>query len=172
MFFIEIGLTLTVSMLGVLVAHATWPCLVHIDWTPFVLAFVILLMICMLLHILRWKCWSYLCHNRQRLQSNSSEHKPTFPFIRIVWTTLIIWSISYVLASTLLDCGTPWWPGLIVPCIYTIYTLSRCSGSCSSSEEEEEPSIVNALASTGGGLSLSESSSIGSTEPSSIGSSL
>lgn len=93
MLFIEIRLTLTVSMLGILIADATWPCLVHIDWTPFILAFVAILILCMFLHMLRWKCWSYLCHichNRQRL-------------------------LAYALASALLGCRTPWWPGLIVP---------------------------------------------------------
>ena len=142
MLFIEIGITLTVFMLGVLIAHATWPCLVHIDWPPFILAFVVILIVCMLLHILRWKCWSYLCHNRQRLRSMSSDRKRPLRIFRITWAALFLWSVAYALVAGL-SCGTPWWPGLVVPALTLIYTLSKWSSSCSSSASE--PSNVNAL---------------------------
>ena len=142
MLFIEIGITLTVFMLGVLIAHATWPCLVHIDWTPFILAFVAILIVCMLMHILRWKCWSYLCHNRQHLRSMSSERKRPLRIFRIVWSALLLWSVAYALATALLDCGTPWWPGVVVPVLTLIYTLSMCSAS---SFSEPESSNVNTL---------------------------
>lgn len=148
MLFIEIRLTLTVSMLGILIADATWPCLVHIDWTPFILDFVAILILCMFLHMLRWKCWSYLCHichNRQRLRSMSSKHKRPLRIVRIIWASLVVWSVAYALASALLGCRTPWWPGLIVPMWSLIsYTVSICSTSCSSSEEPES-SNENAL---------------------------
>ena len=144
MLFIEIRLTLTVSMLGILIAHATWPCLVHIDWTPFILAFVAILILCMFSHMLRSKCWSYLCHYRQRLRSMSSEHKRPLRIVRIIWASLVVWSVAYALASALLGCRTPWWPGLIVPMWSLIYTVSICSTSCSSSEEPES-SNENAL---------------------------
>ena len=127
MLFIEIRLTLTVSMLGILIADATWPCLVHIDWTPFILAFVANLILCMFLHMLRWKCWSYLCHichNRQRLRSISSEDKRPLRIVRIIWASLVVWSVAYALASALLGCRTPWWPGLIVPhVVFDLYSV-------------------------------------------------
>ena len=152
MLFIEIGITLTVFMLGVLVAHATWPCLVHIDWTPFILAFVSILFVCMFLHILRLKCWSYLCHNHQRLRSMSSDRKRPLRIFRITWASLVLWSVAYALASGL-GCGTPWWPGLFVPVLTVIYTLSMCSASwCSASwcsgpfsSSEPDSSSVNTL---------------------------
>lgn len=163
MLFIEIGLTLTVSMLGVLVAHAMWPCLVHLDWTPFILAFVVILSLCMFLHMLRWKCWSYLCHNRQRLRSMSEEHKRPMRFVRIVWAVLTLWSVAYALVSALLDCGTPWWPGLFVPAWSVFYTLSMCSASYvswSSASDSSEPSSVNT---PGDGSAGSRDGSGGST---------
>ena len=124
MLFIEIRLTLTVSMLGILIAHATRPCLVHIYWTPFILDFVAILILCMFLHMLRWKCWSYLCHNRQRLRSISSEDKRPLRIVRIIWASLVVWSVAYALASALLGCRTPWWPGLIVPhVVFDLYSV-------------------------------------------------
>ena len=169
MLFIEIGLTLSVSMLGVFVAHATWPCLARVDWTPFILAFVIILIVCMFLHILRWKCWSYLCHNRQRLRSMSEGHKRPVRFVRIVWAVLNVWSIAYALISAWLDCGTPWWPGLFVPAWSVFYTLSMCAASCSSpaesecsTDEESESSNVNTVESgAADGSSLYSGSSSG-----------
>lgn len=152
MLFIEIGITLSIFMLGVMMAHAIWPCLVHIDWTPFVLTFVSVLLVCMFLHILRWKCWSYLCHNRQRLRSMSKDQRRPLRVLRILWMAFVLWSVAYVLASTLLDCATPWWPGLIIPTLSFIYTLSKWSlskwSSSRSSSSEPESSNVNILESS------------------------
>ena len=169
MLFIEIRLTLTVSMLGILIADATWPCLVHIDWTPFILAFVAILILCMFLHMLRWKCWSYLCHichNRQRLRSMSSEHKrPLRILVRIIWASL--------------SCG-PWlmywrphcWvvehlggQALLSPCSNVVFDFLY--SSCSSSEEPES-SNENALES---GSTSSKRSSLYSESSNGISSS-
>ncbi len=149
----------TFTLFVCMIARFLWPCLYHWPWVPFVLAFIVCLMVTVLVHMAHWKCWRYLFHTRRRLHSSSRPPNP-IRLTCIFSSSLILLSIGYGFVR----CDTePLWPALVIGVIASLYTLVACSSSyCSScSLSLSAPSMVNTpanLASGGGDSSLGKSS--------------
>lgn len=159
---IYIGIAVSISMFGFILARVFWPCLRIIPWSPILVPFVLCLIVTMLLHMYGWKCWSYLCHDRKRLHSRTNASSSSIPYAYMVIGILCAWSASFGVCSwNIPSCNVPWWPALICPTVAFIYTVAVLSSktSCSepassesaSSSESEGSSNVNTLASGSGG---------------------
>lgn len=117
----EFGIVLCVSALGILLARLLWPCLLFMPWSWTVIAFVMILLLALVLHMTRWKCWAYLCQSRQRLHSTSMARQP-LAYVTIGTSVTCVWSVFYGIVSH--PCEMPWWPSVIAPALTLVfYTL-------------------------------------------------
>lgn len=169
MIILECSIVCTFTLFVCMIARFLWPCLYHWSWVPFVVAFIVCLMVTVLVHMAHWKCWRYLFHTRRRLHSSPQPPSP-IRLTCILSSSLALLSIGYGVCR----CDAePLWPALLVGIVTCLYTLVACSSSyCSScSLSLSAPSMVNAsanLASSGGscdGKSSGMSTSSSDDEP-------
>ena len=133
-----IGFALSISFVGIIIAKALWPCLQIIPWSPILLIFAIILGMTLITHMSKWKCWSYICQERRRLQSSGHAQIGIgdIPYHIIIGIITCTWSTAYALiAINISACHVTWWPALICPAcifIYTVAVTSSNSSCCSS----------------------------------------
>lgn len=161
---LEPCLVLSIACTGCLLARMLWPCLEDIPLPLLFIIFTVILVVTIALHIAKWKCWSYLRHDRRRLQSMTGPVS-TIKIDRVIAAVLCIWSACYFAISVFIKaCHVPWLPATIVFVATGIYTLISAStdstSSCGSSSSSDESFSVNAdslVAGASSGMSISSS---------------
>ena len=122
---------LNVSMFGILLSKLLWPCLAFLSFDIYIYCLVSVFLFTVCLHMSKWKCWYYLCYNRQRLPSLKRSDR-NIKYKKISLAILSLWSIYYgIISYSIKTCHTPWWPSVVIVACILCYTASGCSTGCS-----------------------------------------
>ena len=82
---------LNITMFGILLSKLLWPCLEMISLNIYMNCLVSILIFSVCLHMTKWKCWHYLCYNRQRLPSLKRPGR-NIKYKQISFAILSLWS--------------------------------------------------------------------------------
>lgn len=163
--FFEFGISCCITVFGMLCARLFWPCAENLQWSTFIIIFLVCIVFTLLSHMSSWKCWSYLCRHRRRLHSLHNVKHST-PYVTMSVIIVFELCLFYGLVVYFYSCDLQWWPALVIFACYTaVATSASLSLSLSSS------SNVNLHSSCGTSGSAFESEYSSSCESNGISSS-
>lgn len=137
-------LSLNAWLLTVIVLRLAIPCF-QISWSVILTLFSVSLIVTVLVHVQRWRCWRYLRHGPQRLRSFHEDHNRALShkYVVLLW---LWWMVGTAVGITYI-CDREAWPwSLFSGLPACVYTAATWTAGCSSPDESlsESPPNVNA----------------------------
>lgn len=127
-------LSLNAWLLSVLVLRVAVPCF-QVPWSVLLTLFAVSLLVSVLVHMQRWRCWKYLRHGPQRLRSFHEDHRTTVPYkhVAVCWCW---WMVGTALGITYM-CEAESWPWALFAVLPAgAYTAATASVKCVSSPSD------------------------------------